>query len=217
MPSSVPSGLRQEGRERPVVREYRQLAPHYDRRWARYVRETSDLTREALGDRAGGGRLLDVGCGTGTFLGRLAAEASSAVLHGTDLSPDMLRVARRRLPPGVRLARAGAEALPYQEGAFDTVTSVSVLHFVETPGDALREAYRVLRPGGTVVVTDWCRDYAAMKLLDVWLRWREPGHGATRSTGEVVAMMEEAGFRRILPQRRRVAGWWGILAVRGVR
>lgn len=100
-----------------------------------------------------GKRALELGCGTGVFLERVAR--SGATLHGIDLSEDLLDKAYERVGrlPNVVLDRGNAEALPYPDGHFDTVYGSSVLHHLNLDA-ALAAAHRVLRPGGRIVFTE---------------------------------------------------------------
>jgi SAM-dependent methyltransferase len=96
---------------------------------------------------------LELGCGTGVFLEKVAR--SGATLHGLDLSEDLLAQARTRLrdATNVRFDRGNAEALPYPEGHFDAVYGSSVLHHLDLEA-ALRELFRVLKPGGRLVFAE---------------------------------------------------------------
>lgn len=102
------------------------------------------------------GRLLDIGCGTGGLLERLAPRIEEGL--GVDASRDMLALARTRLAErglaqiSVRQADMYRLALP--DAAFDAVTLQMVLHYAEDPAAALAEACRVLRPGGVLAIVD---------------------------------------------------------------
>ena len=105
------------------------------------------------GRLAPGRRALELGCGTGIFLEKVAA--SGASITGLDLSQDLLARARDRLrgAGNVRLVRGNAEDLPFPDGAFDAVYGSSVLHHLDL-GRALSEAWRVLHPGGRAVFAE---------------------------------------------------------------
>jgi ubiquinone/menaquinone biosynthesis C-methylase UbiE len=100
------------------------------------------------------GRLaLEVGCGTGLFLDRVAE--CGATIHALDLSTHLLAKARARLAgrTHVSVECGNAEQMPYPDGTFDAVYGSSVLHHLDLDR-ALREVFRVLRPGGRMVFTE---------------------------------------------------------------
>jgi ubiquinone/menaquinone biosynthesis C-methylase UbiE len=98
-------------------------------------------------ERFGRGRdVLEVGCGTGLLLRRLAGFARSA--RGVDLSPGMLEKARAR---GLDVVEASATDLPFADASFDVVCSFKVLAHVRDVRRALAEMARVARPGGHVI------------------------------------------------------------------
>jgi len=93
---------------------------------------------------------LEVGCGEGTNLARLARRGHPV---GIDRYPEKARFAARAVP-GARLAVADAGALPFRDGCFAGVLIRDVLHHLPEPGPAVAEAVRVLRPGGTFVLIE---------------------------------------------------------------
>ena len=97
--------------------------------------------------------MLEVGCGTGLILQRLARKARRAV--GVDLSPGMLEVARKR---GLDVHVADACDLPFDDETFDLACSFKVLAHVPDTSKALAEMARVTRPGGSVVAEFYNRD-----------------------------------------------------------
>ena len=96
-----------------------------------------------------GGRALDLGCGTGNYTLELYKRGFSVV--GADLSVEMLKIAKTKLPD-VPFVRANAYSLPFKDESFDLILSVTMFEFLREPEKAVREIYRVLKPGGEVVI-----------------------------------------------------------------
>jgi len=99
-------------------------------------------------------RALDLGCGTGPYLGILARLAREVV--GIDVAPAMIEEAKHNLQPGldnVTLAVASVFDLPFPESHFDVGVCVGVLEYFNDPLTVMRAAFRVIRPGGSVVFT----------------------------------------------------------------
>src|SRR5512133_424156 len=127
------------------------LGPTYDRyarllslgqdpRWRRFL-----VSRLEAGT---GDRVLDVATGTGLVAAELIRQKGCAVV-GLDQSPEMLAVARERLPD-VELVEASAESLPFADVSFDALTFTYLLRYADEPGATLAELARVGRPGGTI-------------------------------------------------------------------
>jgi SAM-dependent methyltransferase len=93
--------------------------------------------------------LLDVGCGPAPLAPRLHPGSRYA---GVDLVDEMLRAARARTGAPLRLVRAGA-SLPFRDGAFDAVVALGFIEYLEDIPAALREFRRVVRKGGTIIVS----------------------------------------------------------------
>jgi SAM-dependent methyltransferase len=143
--------------------------PDLARRYVRHALAAADRGRHLLGELpAGPARLLEIGCGTGGLLlgwldcpGHLQGDwggerqprppIAPPGAVGVDIALRWLVVARKRLEEANRtvpLVCACAEALPFRERAFDLVVANDVLEHVASPKRTLREAHRVLRPGG---------------------------------------------------------------------
>lgn len=197
-------------RHEAVAREYRALAARYDAKWAFYVGATVRETLRRLTLQPGT-RLLDVACGTGAFLEAVADAHPDTALAGIDLSPEMLAVARKRLPTRTALQVASADALPFPEGRFDVVVTTNAFHFFRAPDAALGEMRRVLRPGGGLVVTDWCDDYLTCRICDRLLRLFDAAHHRIYGSRECLALLEREGFEAAAVERYKIDWLWGLM------
>jgi SAM-dependent methyltransferase len=114
-------------------------------RWARRVRMLSSHLKPGM-------TVLELGCGTGSFTRELARSGADVV--AIDVSPELLEIARANCSaPNVQYQIQNAYALSYPEGAFDSIVGSSVLHHLEIEA-AIRDMYRVLKPGGTIYFTE---------------------------------------------------------------
>lgn len=127
------------------------MAATYDEREPHFFPENRKKVRgmlESLRPRSGG-RLLDLGCGTG-FILSLAQDLFDE-LHGVDITEAMLQ--RVDVSGGnITLHCCGAEKVPFTDGFFDMVTAYSFLHHLDDYRAVLREAFRVLKEGGIFYV-----------------------------------------------------------------
>jgi len=130
----------------------------------------------------------DLGCGTGQVAAALAPFVRSVL--AVDRSGDMLQAARRRLREytNVDVRRGELESLPIGDGELDAATLLLVLHHLPGPAEALREAARVLRPGGSLLICDMLphdREEYRQQMGHVWL-----GFGEEQLKG----LLADAGF-----------------------
>lgn len=198
-----------------LLRRYQRYAPEYDSRFARYSDGTLGRAMAHVPD--GDGLLLDVACGTGLFEARLAEQRRRMRAVGVDLSPEMLTVAREHFADDDRykFVTGSAEHLPFADDGFDVVVCNNAFHLVQEAGAALREFHRVLRPGGRVVIIDWCRDAPQMALMAVGLKLSDRQVRRIRTLAALVALVEEHGFAVTHRERFRVKPLWGLMAVVG--
>ena len=153
------------------------MSPH------QYIHGTSSREQQRLIGQAGkmadllatnlelhpGERLLEIGCGVGAVLGQIARSHPQALLSGIDISPEQIAGAQRYLD-GLGLDRGNpiellvgdGAALPWPDGHFDRVRMVWVIEHLTDPLAVLSEARRVLRPGGTIHLTE--TDYASLRV-----------------------------------------------------
>jgi SAM-dependent methyltransferase len=145
----------------PGAATFRTPAEAYDRHIGRYGRELARALIDAAGVRPGH-RALDVGCGPGALTSELATLLGAERVAAVDPSAPFAEACRRR-QPGVRVEVASAEALPFEDAAFDHALAQLVVNFMSDPPAGVREMQRVTRPGGTVAAAVW--DYAGEMTL----------------------------------------------------
>lgn len=168
------------------------------------------LCREVLDGLHPGGRLLDLGCGTGTLTVMLKQRAPEAEVVGFDGDREVLELAR------VKAEQAGVEvgwlhgdagALPFGPGQLDRVASSLMFHHLssETKRAALRAVRRSLAPGGRLHVLDWGRPHDVLMRLAFLPVQLLDGFATTSDNvaGRLVPMLEEAGFADVQETARR--------------
>ncbi|MDG4891525.1 class I SAM-dependent methyltransferase [Mesorhizobium sp. WSM4887] len=105
---------------------------------------------------AGGEKILDVGCGTGSLTFELAKSRDLAEIQAIDFSSVFVAAAKERnTDPRITIEQADATALPFEDNVFDRALALLVLHFVPESGKAVAEMRRVTRPGGVVAAVVW--------------------------------------------------------------
>ncbi len=139
-------------------------------------------------------RLLDVGCGAGRMLELLAPEAEHAI--GVDLSAAMLGVARAQMERAglrhVQLRQGDIFALPVERDSVDLAIVHQVLHYLDDPARALREAARALAPGGRLIVVDFAPHRCEI------LREKHEHRRLGFSAEEIAEYLREAGLDLML-------------------
>jgi SAM-dependent methyltransferase len=202
------------GHPERVRRLFDEKASTWSEKYGPNGRLTGRLTR--LADAAGchvrvGGRILDLGCGTGD-LAHYLSEAGFQVT-GCDVSASMLAKAATIDPADtVEWVRLDPDwqVLPFSDGVFDAVVASSVLEYVDSPAGVLAECARVMRPGAVVLATVPDPTHP--------VRWLEgTAHLLTNLPGVAAAV---TGWPRLhsyvtylrLSRQRHPASWWSLAA-----
>ncbi|MEO8291528.1 MAG: class I SAM-dependent methyltransferase [Actinomycetota bacterium] len=145
-------------------------ADEYDRFMGRYSAPLAVLFADLAGPDARQ-RVLDVGCGPGALTAELVGRLRAGSVSAVDPSEPFVAAARER-HPGVEVRRASAEALPFEDGAFDAALAQLVVHFMADPVVGLSEMARVTRTDGVVAACVW--DHAGGR-GPLGLFWRAAG------------------------------------------
>jgi demethylmenaquinone methyltransferase/2-methoxy-6-polyprenyl-1,4-benzoquinol methylase len=165
--------------------------------------------------------ILDVATGTGAVAAELIRSYRCSVV-GLDQSPEMLAVARQRLPATVRLVEGDADHLPFPDATFAGLTFTYLMRYVDDPGATLRELARVVRPGGTVTGLEFGvpPNPAARALWRFYTRVGLPLAGRLiapgwHDVGEFLGPSIEELWRRIPVER--LLDLWGDAGIEDVR
>ena len=165
----------------------------------RALHVAEDRVESAVLDAVGPGpfrALLDLGTGTGRMLELLAPRADRAI--GIDGSHAMLNLARQRIDRSglrnVQLRQGDLYALPVERDGYDVVVVHQVLHYLDEPARSVREAARVLRPGGRLLVVDFAPH------ADESLRATHAHRRLGFARAEIDGFMRDAGLETLVGQ-----------------
>jgi ubiquinone/menaquinone biosynthesis C-methylase UbiE len=210
MPPSSPSG-----RPDAAVRaQYNRWAAVYDWFWHRYTSQTLPVIQRGA-SVAPGERVLDLACGTGELLCRIARKTPAARLTGVDFAPAMVDRSRRKLEDlsNTNIRTADAHDLPFEAGTFDVLLCANTFHYFSDSATVLAEARRVLRPGGRLVLLDWCRDFWTCRIMDIVLQWVDPAYATCYTLGELTRLLRASSFEPRTKMRYRFDLIWGMMLV----
>jgi ubiquinone/menaquinone biosynthesis C-methylase UbiE len=151
------------------------------------------------------GEVVEFGCGTGVFTKALAQNAKHIV--ATDLSDEMIKIARTRLEgfQNISVEKADCENTSFSSGRFNTVFMANLIHVIENPQKALQESWRILRNDRTLLITSGTiygmrpfekikMSIRAIKIIRMWGRPPRYFRG-NYSPDELSSLVESAGFK----------------------
>ena len=198
--------MENEAHHETIVREFTKQAVPFAEHPAHSQEDTlaSIRTIANLGEND---RVLDSGCGPGLVSCYLA----DFVRHvtGVDLTPAMIREAKERAVlqgiTNTEFTLGDMEHLPYPDRTFDAAISRFAFHHLERPEQALKEMFRVVRPGGKVVVMDAVPAAAKRDRFDAFEKLRDPSHASALTMEELIELGERHAFTPVSVRRLRLS------------
>ncbi|NNM89152.1 MAG: class I SAM-dependent methyltransferase [Phycisphaerae bacterium] len=181
------------------------------RRWAWHVKMTLEWAMEPLA-LAEDDRVLEVPCGHGEFIERLFNRWPTVEIVGIDESlPSLTQALARNLGSGVYLIQAATGRLPLQAKSLDAAVCTTALHCVSEPAPLLGELYRVIKPGGILLLMDWCHDYPMQRSRELARRVALRPLVGLHSIRGCRALITKAGFAVTLAEQARLSWRWGMM------
>lgn len=198
--------------ESVVQQQYDQLAKIYDQRWDSYVANTLNFLKQ-WANIPPQATVLDLACGTGEFGRLLLQDHPNQQIFGIDISAEMLTIAQRKLQSysAVTFQQGSATAIPSADECFDVVVCASSFHYFEYPLDALAEMRRVLKPGGKVVILDWCKDFLLCRFCDAVLKLFDPAHQQCYTQQELHKYFSTSQLNVQAATKKRFGLVWGLM------
>lgn len=209
-------------------------ATSYNRTWRAFSAKTLavtcstiDLTQlwKTARAREGSPRILDIACGTGLLLQRLAQLIPQAELYGVDESREMLAQARLLLGknPLIHLVQASLKGkkmadLPYQPASFDLITCTNAFHYLDEPLAVLRSLTWLLVPQGQLVIEDYARRMFPFpwRIFEWFIKHVDPQHIQASTLTEAQLFYQAAGLQIMAAQNFSIDLLWQGWVVAGI-
>ncbi len=139
-------------------------------------------------------KLLDIACGNGRLLQMLSRKQTFQGF-GCDISENMIKIAKQN-NPSMTFLQSPCDALPFKDNTFDTVTvSVAFHHFPNINGFA-KEALRVLRPKGTLYISEVYYPLVLRIIFNPFIRFSRAGDLKFYSPKEICRLLKDTGFQK---------------------
>lgn len=138
-------------------------------------------------------KILDVGCGTGNILMKLA-ENGNRGLYGLDLSENMIEIAKQKLGNKAELKVGDSEYMPFEDDSFDVLVCNASFHHYPNPQKVLLEMKRVLKNNGTLVIGDPSVPAIFRQMTNLYCKISNNGDYKIYSRKEIQSLLIKCGF-----------------------
>ncbi len=163
-------------------------------------RENIEIIQRELKENSEADIILELGCGNGMYTGILAANCKK--LYVTDYSEQMVAVCRENFKelPNAIFQQQNCCELEYEDRSFNCVVMINLLHIIEDPEKSLQESWRVLKPGGKIIVSSFTMSgmnlISKLRMIYRYLRvfGKPPAKSRTLTLDMTTGFFENAGF-----------------------
>jgi ubiquinone/menaquinone biosynthesis C-methylase UbiE len=197
--------MENEAHHETIVREFTKQAVPFAEHPAHSQEDTLASIRTIANLRENDA-VLDSGCGPGLVSCYLAGFVRQVT--GVDLTPAMVREAKERAAlqgiTNTEFTLGDMEHLPYPDRTFDAAISRFAFHHLQRPEQALQEMFRVVRPGGKVVVMDAVPAVAKRDRFDTFEKLRDPSHASALTMEELIELGERHALTPVRVRRLRL-------------
>jgi len=164
----------------------------------RYFMSRKIQTITKLGNLKGNEKMIEIGCANGPYTFQFSSKGFS--MTGLDLSEKNIKEAKKRnilLKKGCEFFVGDAHNLPFKDETFDVVVSISAIRYVPNPEKAIKEMYRIVKKGGTVIVDFPNKKSPWFKHLKPMIAQTSHIHDNHYTVSEVKSMFSDSNFSNV--------------------
>ena len=196
--------------------DYTNRAASYDKRWQSYCLASFSRSLDLI-HLERDEELLDIACGTGIFLEKVEREHPYVTLTGVDSNQAMLNEAVKKVSEKVILKKEKADQLSFHTEKFDWVVLSNCIGHFDDQEQCLKEAYRVLKKSGKIIVTDWTQDYIMMRFVNFYTKTFDYKNYNSLYSHEIESMLTRLKFNILRAETFRINWFWSASTIMGVK
>ena len=183
------------------IKAYDKKADYYDKTPdGKFTEKFKNLLLDTLAPKEGD-YILDVGCGNGTLLSKIAA-TKSVHGYGTDISPQMVKNAAS-LNPDFRFAVSSCENIPFDSGLMDIITVCAAYHHFPNVDAFADEAKRLMKQGGSLYIAEIYLPPVVRQIANIFLPFSKDGDVKFYSSSVITSTFSSKGFRLVDVKTKR--------------
>ena len=138
-----------------------------------------------------GGKILDLGCGTGALLKEIKELNIAEQLFGIDISPNMLEIAKNKLGNDATLILGDSERLPFEDSSFDAIVCNDSFHHYPQPDIVEKEVSRCLKQNGVFIIGDCWQPIGARQIMNYYMKHSNSGDVKIYSKKEMLLLLSK--------------------------